>query len=225
MEMYQNRKRPGQMPQKHRSNQFKAFIQAHMVSRITHLSWWSLLILHIVSDSASSSPLALDAPCDLPASGVTTSNSNQQILPTNLAPIYGTPTQNRRTENERKIVLYILAADDVHKDEKNVLSNMYQELKEYSACRGFELQISDAHEQSDNFLDPKCWVDEPLEARGGHHLAAQCLSEIASELTAIRCHQCRSENNFFINLQDIRIRRTLCPFCFSAQHWAVHYCR
>lgn len=149
--------------------------------------------IYIVSDSASSSPLALDAPCDLPASGATTSNSNQQILPTNLAPIYGTPTQNRRTENERKIVLYILAADDVHKDEKNVLSNMYQELKEYSACRGFELQISDAHEQSYNFLDPKCWVDEPLEARGGHHLAAQCLSEIASEFTAIHCHQFRTD--------------------------------
>lgn len=69
----------------------------------------------------------------------------------------------------------------MHKDEKILLSSMYQELKEYSACRGFELQISDAHEQSHNFLDPKCWIDEPLEARGGHHLAAQCLSEIASE--------------------------------------------
>lgn len=141
--------------------------------------------LLFVPDSTSSSPLALNAPCDIPAPGTTTSTSNQQILPTNLAPIFGTPTQNRRTENERKIVLYILAADDVHKYEKGVLSSMYQELKEYSACRGFELQISDAHEQSYNFLDPNCWIDEPLEARGGHHLAAQCLSEIASGLIVI----------------------------------------
>lgn len=140
-------------------------------------------------DSTSSSPLALNAPCDIPASGPTTSTSNQQILPTNLTPIYGTPIQNRRTENERKIVLYVLAADDEHKDEKNVLSDMYEELREYSACRGFELQMIDAHEQSHNFLDPMCWVDEPLEARGGHHLAAQCLSEIASELIAICIHK------------------------------------
>lgn len=138
------------------------------------------LKLFFIPDSTSSSPLGLNAPCDIPAP-----TSNQQILPTNLAPIFGTPTQNRRTENERKIVLYILAADDVHRDEKGVLSSMYQELKEYSACRGFELQISDAHEQSYDFLDPNCWIDEPLEARGGHHLAAQCLSEIASGLIVI----------------------------------------
>lgn len=101
---------------------------------------------------------------------------------------------------------------------------MYEELKEYSACRGFELQMIDAHEQSHNFLDPMCWVDEPLEARGGHHLAAQCLSEIASELITlfVITNLNFTKINHFLKLQDIRIKRTLCPYYFWAQHWAPH---
>lgn len=79
-------------------------------------------------------------------------------------------------------MLYILAADDGHKAEKGALYQIYKGLREYCACRGFELQLCDAHKEADDFLDPSCWVDQPLEARGGHHLAAGCLSEISSEL-------------------------------------------
>lgn len=119
----------------------------------------------------------MNAPCDLPFVAPT----NQQILPKNLSLIYGKPTQNRRTEKDRKIVLYILAADDSHKNEKLVLNSLYEELQVYCECRGFELQLCDAHAKCDNFLDPTCWIDEPLEARGGHHLAVECLSEILSK--------------------------------------------
>lgn len=87
---------------------------------------------------------------------------------------------SRRTENDCKIVLYILAANE-HKGEKNVLKGLYVELQKYCASRGFELQLCDLHEESENFLDPECWVNEPIEARGGHHLAAECLSEISSK--------------------------------------------
>lgn len=109
------------------------------------------------------------------------SSSNQQVLPTNLAPIYGKTTLNRRTERDRKIVLYILAADDGHKMEKTALYQIYKTLREYCACRGFELHMVDAHKESDNFMDPNCWVEQPLEARGGHHLAANCVAELSSE--------------------------------------------
>lgn len=127
-------------------------------------------------DSTSGSPLATDAPCDLPAE-----SSKGQKLPSNLTSIYGKPSlSSRRTENDCKIVLYILAANE-HKVEKNVLKGLYAELQRYCASRGFELQLCDLHEESENFLDPECWVNEPIEARGGHHLAAECLSEISSK--------------------------------------------
>lgn len=125
--------------------------------------------------------MAVDAPCTLS----TDESTNQQALPTNLLPIFGKPALNRRTENDRKIVLYILAADELHSNEKNVLSSLYAELEQYSQSRGFELQLSDLHEKCDDFLNPKCWVEEPLEARGGHHLAAACLSEISSEFSFV----------------------------------------
>lgn len=96
-----------------------------------------------------------------------------------MTPIYGKPSQNRRTESDRKIVIYILAADDSNKDEKNVLSQLFDDLQKYCECRGFELQLCDVHEENQNFLDPNCWKNEPLEARCGHHVAAQCLSEIS----------------------------------------------
>lgn len=138
--------------------------------------------IFIKIDSTSGSPLAAEAPCDL----TTDESLNQQILPDNLTSIYGKPTQNRRTENDRKIVLYILAADENHKDEKNILNSLYSELEQYTLSRGFELQLSDLHENCDDFLDPNKWVDEPLEARGGHHLAAMCLSEISSKFIQMR---------------------------------------
>lgn len=145
------------------------------MSKITSISvFFSLSKL----DSTSSSPLTVTAPCDLP---ITT--SSQPVLPANLTLIYGKPTQSRRTENDRKIVLYIIAADDSHKTEKEVLSSLYKSLQEYCACRGFELQLCNTQEQNDNLLDPTCWIKEPLEARGGHHIAAKHLSEIASKKT------------------------------------------
>lgn len=105
--------------------------------------------------------------------------SNQQTLPNTLIPIYGKPSQNRRTENDRKIVIYILAADDSHKDEKLILNHLYDDLQKYCTYRGFELQLCDVHEDNQNYLDPCCWKTEPLEARYGHHIAVQCLSEIS----------------------------------------------
>lgn len=125
-------------------------------------------------DSSSGSPLTLEAPCEIPNESL-----NRPNLPTNLSPLFGKLTQNRRTENDRKIVLYILSADECHNNAKSVLNDLYTELKENSKCRGFELQLCDLHEKCENFLDPKCWVNEPIEARGGHHLAAECLSEIS----------------------------------------------
>lgn len=129
---------------------------------------------NIQSDSAVSSPLTLTAPCDLPGSPLL-------LLPPNLQSLNGNPSKNRRTEKDRKIVLYILAPDDGHKLEKSILHAVYDELKHKYACREFEVQLSDAHEQCDNsFLEAHCWMlGGPLEARGGHHLATTCLAEIS----------------------------------------------
>lgn len=123
--------------------------------------------------STSDSPLVLDAPCQLVV------ESQGQNLPSNLAPIFGKPSlSSRRTENDCKIVLYVLSVDE-HKSEKGVLKSLYGDLHRYCASRGFELQLCDLHEEPVNYLDPTCWISEPLEARGGHHLAAKCLSEIS----------------------------------------------
>lgn len=128
-----------------------------------------------VLDSTSGSPLTTDAPCELPV------ESKSQSLPSNLTSIYGKSSlSSRRTENDCKIVLYALAANE-HKNEKIVLKSLYAELQRYCASRGFDLLLCDLHEESENFLDPTCWVNEPLEARGGHHLATVCLSEISSK--------------------------------------------
>lgn len=87
---------------------------------------------------------------------------------------------SRRTENDCKIVLYVLAGNE-HKSEKSALKSVYAELQRYCASRGFELLLCDLHDESENFLDPTFWLNEPLEAIGGHHLAAKCLSEISSK--------------------------------------------
>lgn len=140
-------------------------------------------------DSTSGSPLATDAPCELPA------ESKSQNLPSNLTSIYGKPSlSSRRTENDCKIVLYILVANE-HKSEKSVLKGLYAELQRYCASRGFELLLCDLHEESENFLDPTGWVNEPIEARGGHHLAAECLSEIASKFVGILFYYSRNKIN------------------------------
>lgn len=125
------------------------------------------------NDSASSSPLAQNAPIDL---------SNFTILPPSLQSLNGNPTKNRRTEKDRKIVLYILAPDDGHRPEKDVLHSVFTELRNNYASRGFELQLADVHDNGSdlNFLDGSQWANSgPLEARGGHQLAAICLAEIS----------------------------------------------
>ena len=130
-------------------------------------------ILLFTTDSVSNSPLTLNPPCDLP--------SATQFLPQSLLTLNGNPTKNRRTEKDKKIVFYILAADDGHKVEKSVLYSLYKELQQHYASRGFEIQISDMHETCDeDFLDPSCWVAGPIEAKGGHHLASKCIAEISS---------------------------------------------
>lgn len=131
------------------------------------------MIFSFYAESTAGSPLVTDAPCELPV------EAQSQNLPSNLLSIFGKPSlSSRRTENDCKIVLYVLSANE-HKSEKSVLKSLYAELQRYCAARGFELQLCDLHEEPDNFLDPACWINEPLEARGGHHLAAECLSEIS----------------------------------------------
>lgn len=106
-----------------------------------------------------------------------------QFLPQNLLPLNGNPSKNRRTEKDKKIVLYILAADDEHKLEKSILHSLHQELQTIYAYRGFEIQLSDMHDASDsNFLNATKWQNGPNEAKGGHHLSASCLAEISSKL-------------------------------------------
>lgn len=123
-----------------------------------------------LADSTSNSPVTVHPPCELPT---------VQSLPQNLLPLNGFPTKNRRTANDQKIVLYILAADNGHNTEKSVLLSLFNDLQTNCASRGFEIYLSDVHRRPDeNYLDASCWIDGPLEAKGGHHLAANCLAEI-----------------------------------------------
>lgn len=106
-------------------------------------------------------------------------------LPSNLLSLQGKPLTHRRTEKDRKIVVYILAADNEHNLEKSVLHSIYKSLKDRCAYRGFELIISDCHSSTDaeksetKVLDVRKWVQSPLEAQGGHEEAANCLAEIS----------------------------------------------
>lgn len=61
-------------------------------------------IINISGDSATNSPLALTPPCELPTVA--------QNLSSNLIPLYGKPNTNRRTEKDKKIVIYVLASDE-----------------------------------------------------------------------------------------------------------------
>lgn len=133
----------------------------------------------VASDSLSNSPLTLNAPCDLP--GSVDIKSRLQQLPQSLQPLHGAPSKNRRTERDRKVVLYILAADDGHRSEKAILRSAYNELATSFAARGYEVQLCDAHERNNgSCLDVASWIiDGPLEARGGHQRAAPCLAEIS----------------------------------------------
>uniref|UniRef100_A0A0K8TLW2 Putative wd40 domain protein n=1 Tax=Tabanus bromius TaxID=304241 RepID=A0A0K8TLW2_TABBR len=128
-----------------------------------------------VCDSVSSTPQTVNAPCEIPSVA---------SLPASLSSLRGKPITSRRTEKDRKIVIYVLAADTGHKSEKAVFHGVYQNLKERCACRGFEILISDVHgaktESSETkVLDVRKWSNSPLEAQGGHEEAANCLAEIS----------------------------------------------
>lgn len=119
----------------------------------------------------------------------------------------GNPTNLRRIENDRTIVLYVLSAGDENSVEKALLNNLFDDLKQYCQCRGYELQLCDLHEVSEQFVDPQRWKTEPANGRGGYHLLAEYLSAITSNylheqsilnrhifsillfLTALRCLQ------------------------------------
>lgn len=129
------------------------------------------------ADSTSNSPMAATPPCDIPAVPV------QQSLPQSLTPLYGKPSTSRRTDKYKKIVLYILAADDGYQSEKSVLRDVYKGLNQKCQSRGFELHVSDLHvlQAKGGSLDVNKWFSGPLEAQGGHDLAANCLAEIARQ--------------------------------------------
>lgn len=155
---------PSKALQSVQSGTYKSIFVLIFISYLYHGSYFT--------ESVSNSPLMLTPPCELPPV--------IQFLPPNLTTLSGQPGKNRRTETDRKIVLYILAADDGHKIEKLALRSIHKELQELCSCRGFELQLCDPHEVGNgNFLDPSCWLNGPLEAQGGHHLAARCLAEIS----------------------------------------------
>lgn len=161
-----------------RIKSFKVFNQVRKLLQIIHANKDENHKLNFqLADSTSNSPVTIHPPCELPTV------QNVQTLPQNLLPLNGFPTKNRRTANDQKIVLYILAADNGHKTEKSVLFSLFKELKTNCSSRGFEIYLSDVHQRNDeNFLDTSCWIDGPLEAKAGHHLAANCLAEITSKL-------------------------------------------
>ncbi|EAT38881.1 AAEL009269-PA [Aedes aegypti] len=127
------------------------------------------------ADSTSNSPMAASPPCDIALM--------QQNLPQSLTPLYGKPASSRRTDKYKKIVLYILAADDAYQTEKTVMRDVFKGLVQKCQSRGFELHVSDLHVEptKGNSFNVTKWLSGPLEAQGGHDLAANCLAEIARQ--------------------------------------------
>lgn len=126
-------------------------------------------------DSVATSPSCVSPPVDI---------STLLNLPQNLTSLYGRPTVSRRIEKDRKIVLYVLAADDSYQIEKTILMKLQSQLQDKYSCKGFEIHIADLH-VPENYsksykFDLENWLDGPLEAQCGHHLAANCLAEITS---------------------------------------------
>ncbi len=125
----------------------------------------------------SISPVCISAPSDI---------STLLNLPQNLTSLYGRPSVNRRTEKDKKIVLYVLSANDNYQIEKNILQKLQQQLKSIYQCKGFEIHLSDLH-ISESYsktskFDLENWLEAgPLEAQCGHHLAGNCLAEIRSK--------------------------------------------
>lgn len=128
-------------------------------------------------DSVSASPLCTSAPIDI---------STLLNLPQNLASLYGRPAVNRRIEKDKKIVFYVLAADDSFQNKKEILQQLQINLQKNYQSKGFEIHVSDIHVSESysktNTFDLSNWLDGPIEAQCGHHLAANCLAEIMSKL-------------------------------------------
>lgn len=126
-------------------------------------------------ESGTGSPSCASPPVDI---------STLLNLPQNLTSLYGRPAVNRRIEKDKKIVLYVLAADDSYQIEKTILSKLQSYLQDKYNSKGFEIHVSDLHVPENysksNRFDLENWLDGPLEAQCGHHLAANCLAEITS---------------------------------------------
>lgn len=143
-------------------------------------------LLHsVASDSITNSPLTADAPCEL-LPGV----AAKATLPDTLQALHGgIPAGGpaRRTEGDRKCVLYVLAADDEgHTAERAILRTVADQLRVVYAARGFEVQLCDGSAATTapagDALAADTWTTSgPMEARGGHGTAAPMLAEIASK--------------------------------------------
>lgn len=124
----------------------------------------------------SISPVCASAPVDI---------STLLNLPQNLTSLYGRPTVNRRIEKDKKIVLYVLSANDNYQLEKGILQQLQSSLETSFRYKGFEIHLADLHVpesySKSNAFDLDNWLEGPLEAQCGHHLAANCLAEIRSE--------------------------------------------
>lgn len=119
----------------------------------------------------SSSPLASTPPCDLP-----TSPEVRIKIPINLAPLYGRATANRRLE---KIVIIILSSEHLRSADITTLKSVYSNLRQKCDAHGYELLISNLHLSEVEETNVKSWLGGPLEAQGGHELAANILAEIS----------------------------------------------
>ncbi|GAB0099340.1 uncharacterized protein DMENIID0001_151960 [Sergentomyia squamirostris] len=121
----------------------------------------------------SASPHSLTAPCSIPTVA--------KELPPNLQPLYGKISTTRRTEKDKKIILYVVAPDSGTDYSLCPLDKIYDLLRQKCDSRGYELQISNLHNQEANFFADAFFEKGPLEARCGHALAANCLAEIARQ--------------------------------------------
>ena len=96
----------------------------------------------------------------------------------------------------------MLAPDDGFQVEKSILAKLLKYLREKYESKGFEMHLTDLHipenYSKSNAFDLVNWVEGPLEAQCGHHLGANCLAEISSELFFDFC-------NLKLNFSDIKI--------------------
>lgn len=169
--------------------------------------------INLSGDSVAVSPSCLSAPVDI---------STLLNLPQNLTSLYGRPTVSRRIEKDKKIVFYVLAADDSYHIEKAILLKLQASFQDKYSTKGFEIHVSDLHVPENysksNCFDLEHWLDGPIEAQCGHHLAANCLAEITSNSAVGRAES--KDFTLFINSQDILRTLTLFLYCFWTHHWA-----